>query len=80
MSFKMSHVARTMKLKRGYYETIYGNTAVYRSGRNAWDLDARERIPVVMLYKYLHPETMNTVAGKSDRRPTVTVREYLKGE
>ena len=40
-----------MKLKRGIYETEYGNAA-YVSGpsaKSAFDLDARERIPLALL-------------------------------
>lgn len=39
------------KLKRGVYETEYGNSA-YVSGpnaRTAWDLDARTRVPIEMI-------------------------------
>lgn len=38
-------------MKRGVYETIYGNAA-YVSGskaKTAWDLDAQERIPLSMV-------------------------------
>lgn len=42
-------------LRRGYYETEYGNTAVYRGGKYAHDLDSDERIPVCMLYKFIRP-------------------------
>jgi len=43
--------ASTPRLRRGIYETDYGNSA-YVSGPNAktaWDLDARERIPIEMV-------------------------------
>ncbi len=39
------------KFKRGIYETDYGNSA-YVSGpkaRRAWDLDAREWVPIEMV-------------------------------
>lgn len=39
------------KFKKGIYETDYGNSA-YVSGpraRTAWDLDARERIPIELV-------------------------------
>lgn len=42
-------------MKRGIYETIYGNAA-YVSGPSAkwaWDLDMAERIPLSMLTKKL---------------------------
>lgn len=40
-----------MRLKRGIYYTVYGNTC-WVSGPNAktaWDLDSAERIPVEMV-------------------------------
>lgn len=37
------------KLRRGYYDTVYGNTAHYTGGKTARDLDMGERVPVVML-------------------------------
>jgi hypothetical protein len=44
-----------VKLRKGYYETEYGNTAIYYGGRTAHDIDADERIPICMLYRWLGP-------------------------
>ena len=44
------------KLKAGLYETFYGNSAEYSGrGKNAFDLDMGEKIPVEMLTKYIRP-------------------------
>jgi hypothetical protein len=43
------------KLRAGYYETEYGNVAIYKGGKSAHDLDADERIPTAVLYKWLKP-------------------------
>jgi hypothetical protein len=47
-------------MKKGIYETIYGNAA-YVSGPNAksaWDLDMAERVPLnVITDKFLRPAT-----------------------
>lgn len=37
------------KLKPGLYETDYGNTALYKGGKTAKDLDMGERVPVEFL-------------------------------
>jgi len=44
-----------MTLKRGYYETEYGNIAYLSSptARTAKDVDANERVPVAMLERYI---------------------------
>jgi len=46
-------------LRTGYYETEYGNTAILTSptARTAKDIDSGERVPVVMLAKWLRPLT-----------------------
>lgn len=44
-----------MVLRKGYYETFYGNTAIYKGGKTAFDLDMGERIPVEMLDKFIRP-------------------------
>lgn len=44
-----------MILKRGIYETVYGNTA-YVSGpkaKTAYDLDSAERIPIEMVERWI---------------------------
>jgi hypothetical protein len=49
-------------MKKGVYETMYGN-ASYVSGpkaKSAWDLDRAERIPLAMVTtKFLRPATQN---------------------
>ena len=45
----------SMKLRTGYYETEWGNTAVYKGGKTAFDLDAGERIPAECLFRFLRP-------------------------
>lgn len=37
------------KLRPGFYETMYGNTALYKGGKTAKDLDMGERVPVELL-------------------------------
>jgi len=44
-----------MALAKGYYETDYGNTAIYKGGKTAFDLDSQERIPICMLFKFIRP-------------------------
>ena len=46
-----------MNLKPGIYETDYGNTAIYRGGKTAYDTDAAERVPVELLSRYIRPLT-----------------------
>lgn len=36
-------------LKKGIYETVYGNACEYEGGLTAYDLDMRETIPVEMV-------------------------------
>lgn len=36
-------------MKPGLYETFYGNTAVFKSGQSAFDLDSAEKIPASFL-------------------------------
>jgi hypothetical protein len=50
----------TTKLKPGYYETDYGNTAHYTGGKTAKDLDMGERVPV----EFLRPETWKPAPKK----------------
>jgi hypothetical protein len=38
-----------MKLRNGLYDTVYGNTALYKGGKTAKDLDMGERVPVELL-------------------------------
>lgn len=45
----------TSKLKRGLYTTWYGNSAIYKGGKTAHDLDSDERIPVSELDKFIRP-------------------------
>jgi hypothetical protein len=48
--------AHVVKMRTGYYETIYGNTAIYRTdGKTAYDVDSQTRIPLMLLGKYLRP-------------------------
>jgi len=42
-------------LRRGMYETDYGNTASYKGGKTALDLDADERVPVELLARFIRP-------------------------
>jgi hypothetical protein len=42
-------------LRKGLYETDYGNTARYNGGKTAYDLDAGERIPVEFLFRFIRP-------------------------
>ena len=44
-----------MILRKGYYETEYGNTALYTGGKTAKDLDSGVRIPLELLDKFLRP-------------------------
>jgi hypothetical protein len=57
MSTSPTNVPATPVLRRGLYETDYGNTAIYRGGRSALDLDMRERIPVTLLGRFIRPLT-----------------------
>jgi hypothetical protein len=42
-------------LRKGLWETDYGNTARYTGGKTAFDLDMGERIPVEFLFKFIRP-------------------------
>jgi hypothetical protein len=55
-----------MKLRVGFYETDYGNTAVYRGGKTAIDLDSSERIPVALLAKWVAPLVSMRFAPKRE--------------
>jgi hypothetical protein len=44
-----------MTLRKGYYETDYGNTAIYKGGKTAYDLDMGERIPIALLFRFIRP-------------------------
>lgn len=59
-----------MPLKRGIYETEYGNTC-YVSGpkaKRAWDLDQAEWIPIQLVdeKKYLRPATKDDMDRRMD--------------
>lgn len=42
-------------LRKGYYETVYGNTAVYKGGKTALDVDSKDRVPVELLERFIRP-------------------------
>ena len=43
------------KLQKGIWLTSYGNTAIYKGGKTAYDLDMAERIPIELLDKWIKP-------------------------
>lgn len=50
-------------MKPGLYETFYGNSAVYKGGRKAFDLDSAERIP----WTFLERSTWQPLSRDDDR-------------
>lgn len=58
-----------MILKRGFYQTEYGNT-VYVSGpkaKTAYDVDSAERIPICMVTMFIRSLERGEHVNTSDR-------------
>jgi len=55
-----SNVAKPKQpLRRGVYETDYGNTALYKGGKTAHNVDADERVPIELLLRFIRPLDKN---------------------
>ena len=60
MRFDFQENVMYTKLKPGFYTTDYGNTAHYKGGKTALDLDMQERVPV----EFLRPQTWKPAPKK----------------
>ena len=55
-SFQAAQTVRQGKpLRRGWYETEYGNSAIYKGGKTAHDVDSDSRVPVEVLGQSIRP-------------------------